>query len=280
MRLLLKYIQFHLKIIDRFFLSFLNKIAGNPVVFLANLRQIIFKSEKIIFHREDDFSGYVATSGDARRYFYEKSRNVRIYSQGLKSRAKQLGDDYFLTKIKFRSGDIIVDCGANLGDVKLWFDYNAQDVCYIGIEPSPMEYESLKRNVYPSKVYNAGLLDQSGEIDFYLSSGCADSSFIKPKQFSSIKKIPVYRLDELVNVPIRLLKLEAEGAEPEVIAGAVGILHKVDYISADLGFERGVSEDSTLVEVTNLLMSNGFTLVDFNRRLVALFRRNNLIELN
>jgi len=58
-----------------------------------------------------------------------------------------------------------------------------------------------------------------------------------------------------------LLKLEAEGGEPEVLMGCIEILQNIDYISADLGFERGVSEENTFPEVINFLLYNGFNVV-------------------
>ena len=36
------------------------------------------------------------------------------------------------------------------------------------------------------------------------------------------------------NRKIKLLKLEAEGAEPEVIIGSLKVLKYIDYIAADL----------------------------------------------
>ena len=82
------------------------------------------------------------------------------------------------------------------------------------------------------------------------------------------------RLDTLLESrPIKLLKLEAEGAEPEAIAGAEGLLGNIEYVSADLGFERGVGQTSTLGEVSNFLLTRGFEIVaNGNRRLTVLYR--------
>ena len=75
----------------------------------------------------------------------------------------------------------------------------------------------------------------------------------------------------LLEKKIKLLKLEAEGAEIEVILGAKNILKNIEYISADLGYERGKLEKSTLIPVTNFLLKNNYELVDFNiDRVVAL----------
>ena len=62
---------------------------------------------------------------------------------------------------------------------------------------------------------------------------------------------------------LKLLKLEAEGAEPEVIKGALNLLKNIEYIAADLGPERGFNQESTLKEVVNILLENNFEIVEF-----------------
>ena len=75
---------------------------------------------------------------------------------------------------------------------------------------------------------------------------------------------------------IKLFKLEAEGAEPEILLGCEPILHNIEYISADVGFERGIKQKSTLPEVNNFLMKNGFELVKNGRsRIVCLYKNKN-----
>ena len=72
--------------------------------------------------------------------------------------------------------------------------------------------------------------------------------------FDDKTKVPVDRLESYVSSKIKLLKLEAEGAEPEILEGLGEKLNLVEYISADLGYERGVHCESTLVPVTNYLL--------------------------
>ena len=44
-------------------------------------------------------------------------------------------------------------------------------------------------------------------------------------------------IESLKNRNIKLLKLEAEGAELQVLYGCKNILNNIEYISADIGFE-------------------------------------------
>ncbi|MDB9812007.1 FkbM family methyltransferase [bacterium] len=201
------------------------------------------------------------------------------YEYGFKERAESLARVYFLSRINFSAGDIFIDCGANVGDVKLWFELNEIDVEYIGFEPSPIEFSCLKTNVHPSVVHNIGLWNEKGELNFYVSSQGADSSLIEPKEYDEIITSQVLRLDEFVNSNVKCLKLEAEGAEPEILDGLGDKLSLIEYICADLGYERGVDCDSTFMPVTNFLLSKGFELIDVEHgRICAIYRNKHFLS--
>jgi hypothetical protein len=84
----------------------------------------------------------------------------------------------------------------------------------------------------------------------------------------------VVRLDSILNSEIKLLKLEAEGAEPEVIIGCEGILSKIGYIAADLGPERGLERVNTLPFVVNFLLSRNFEILEFTESRCSILFRN------
>ena len=63
---------------------------------------------------------------------------------------------------------------------------------------------------------------------------------------------------------IKLLKLEAEGAEPEVIQGCDKILADIEFIAADLGEERGKEQESTMAPVINYVLSRNFEIISIN----------------
>ena len=78
------------------------------------------------------------------------------------------------------------------------------------------------------------------------------------------------------NRELKLLKLEAEGAEPEVIKGGIDVIKNIEYIAADLGPERGFNQEITLKEVANILLQNNFEIIDINYpRLCVLFKNLN-----
>ena len=101
-------------------------------------------------------------------------------------------------------------------------------------------------------------------------------------KFSAIQ-IQIWKHQNIVipsHKDIKLLKVEGEGAEPEIIEGLGIQLESVQYISADLSDERGLTLEYTVTQVTNFLLSNNFEMLDFSPdRFIFLFR-NKKISLN
>ena len=80
------------------------------------------------------------------------------------------------------------------------------------------------------------------------------------------------RLDKIINERVRLLKVDAEGGEVEVITGAKNLLFQIDYIAIDLGFEQGIEQKTTAPAVINILLKNNFVMVSVERNNRYLFQ--------
>ena len=72
-----------------------------------------------------------------------------------------------------------------------------------------------------------------------MSSWEVDSSLIEPTQYDEVVTVAVKRLDSFLTSHVKCLKLEAEGAESEILEGIGEKLDLIEYIAADLGFEGG-----------------------------------------
>jgi FkbM family methyltransferase len=212
---------------------------------------------------------------DTKIYFSSISRALWMYEQGLVKRGEQLAKSYALDQIEFGNDDIIIDCGANYGDLNIYFDSLGVSPLYYGIEPSPLDFECLHKNWSNDsrkELCNYALADESGMIDFYIDTASASSSIIRPPNAQTMVKVQSITLDsfirdhKLAGKKITLLKLEAEGAEPEICRGASQTLSYIKYIAADLGPERGLDEACTAPEVINTLLSNGFRVKAFGDR--------------
>ncbi len=278
MKHLKKYIKFHLHFFFDVYWQLLLKLDGKPFTLFFNLNSILISSSTRLSW---DGEKFIVTDKYINGFAY-KIRHQRqclyAYKFGVRRRADTLAEDYFLNKIEFKDGDTCIDCGANVGDLKIWFTLEDKKINYIGFEPSPIEFTCLRDNVAPSAAHNIGLWNQNGELDFFISSQGADSSLIEPIYFDERIKVPVIKLENFVNSPIKMLKLEAEGGEPEILEGLGEKVKLVEYISADLGYERGINLESTLVPVTNYLLEKGFELLEISHgRVCALYRNKNLL---
>tara|TARA_X000001036_G_scaffold432355_1_gene468144 strand:- start:837 stop:1586 length:750 start_codon:yes stop_codon:yes gene_type:complete len=212
--------------------------------------------------------------------FQSEPVGANTYSRGIATRGEGIGRVYFLNQIHFNHGDTIIDCGANTGDLLLWFQNKKLDIEYIAFEPSVEEYRCLKKNIFPHKAINSALWSSEGEKDFFVSPDNGDSSIFEPVEFKDVYKVKTERLEKYIKKDIKLLKVEGEGAEPEIIEGLGIQLESVQYISADLSDERGLTLEYTVTQVTNFLLSNNFEMLDFSPdRFIFLFR-NKKISLN
>jgi len=196
-------------------------------------------------------------------------------------RLKELYEKYLLSFVSFSPSDIVIDVGANIGELSLYLQRNFS-VIPVCCEPDPTEHRCLEANLNDTEhtLIKDALWNEPGEAEFSLGNDKGDSSLILGR--TSLPTIPVQRttLDIVyaeVLVPkgadrIRLLKLEAEGAEPEILQGTKSTLDKIDYIAADLGPERGPDRQNTVAECVNYLLGRNFELLKVNpKRSIYLF---------
>ena len=202
--------------------NYLFKQKGFWFVLLLNLKAKIKRSDAH-FSFQINESIYKIKSiklSDPRELFFKhEHQGGSTYIDGIYKRGESIGNIYFLNKIHFSSGDVIFDCGANLGDLLIWFQNRDIEVKYIGFEPSPEEFTCLEKNTLNHRIHQVALWKEEGYKKFFLSSQNADSSLIKPSAFDEIVNVKAKKLESYVTQKIKLLKLEAEGAELEVLIG-------------------------------------------------------------
>ena len=218
--------------------------------------------------------------GNEKLYITRKSR-IRFYKDGVDNRLKFLISQYLLDDFHFNEGDIVIDIGANIGEFSYYLakKYKAK---VISIEPEEKEFNCLKLNCKESNIelINKALWSEETEMTFYQKNDTGDSSLFKTSDYKGTKKIKTATLSTIIhnsleeNEKIKLLKLEAEGAEPEILMGAIDILNRIEYIVADVGPERGLKSENTLIEVLNILQNNGFEAIRFgDERGILLFKK-------
>ena len=214
-------------------------------------------------------------------WFVPAKRRLSGYHSGVESAALNLLSNYRVDSGHWPKGSLVVDVGANVG----LFGYEAirRGCSYFAVEPDPRAFEALSRNMAGIDNGTAtialealALSDFSGNAIFYTKDETADSSLLPVEGHVSQVKVGVTTLDAMMDSfkwsgTIALIKIEAEGTEPEVIRGGLETIQRALFVAVDAGPER--NGEITAPEVVNQLVSVGFELVDcFLGRGTFLFR--------
>lgn len=222
-------------------------------------------------------------------YFGDLIRGRSLF-KGVLSLANNLANGYGLKEIKFQDGDLAIDVGANFGLMKLYLDYCLPDVeiDYLGIEPGPDEFFFLEKNIsgVKAKCLNIAISDSVGPQAFYYSPAGADSSLHQPPNVIAVLETQCATLDLILNTEpygnrrVKILKIDAEGSEFEVLKGSSNSLSRIDYIAVDLGFEKGIKQESPAPECIEFLLSNGFCIqaVTLPHSIRILFRNRTIAK--
>lgn len=221
-------------------------------------------------------------------YFYHNERKVQfinykrldryLYKDGWNVIKNKLKNKYSSTKVEVDKGDIVIDVGANIGEFSCMASELASQV--FSFEPDPKVYEVLEancsyyQNIIPQ---NIALSDSEGKSPFYISDLNADSSLIEPKRYEDVFYIQCITLKKFIIdrklSSIDFLKVEAEGAELEVIKGLQDYISRVKKIAVDGGPEN--QGKTTYNEVKEFLEKSGFHVQVRGKEVFAINEREN-----
>lgn len=184
---------------------------------------------------------------------------------------------YGLEDFKIGKNDLIIDCGANVGNLYLSINRFIDTFNYIAFEPDPKVFKCLELNL--NKFNNVelccvGLSNENKSKEFYINDETGDSSLEKFNTETSID-ISIKELDSFKYEKVKLLKIDAEGHELEVLLGAKNTLPNIEFIAVDMGAEKGKDNENTVSSVINFLISQDFNLVNFKEtRTTGLFKNS------
>jgi FkbM family methyltransferase len=206
----------------------------------------------------------VAVDGDTIRI--PTLRRSQRYASGIASKEAALARKYGCpTFYQPQPGDVIIDIGANVGEFARYC--GALGARVLAFEPDPSVYACLKHNVAKYAAVTPiekALWSTHADLPFFSAFDTADSSLIQPEAnvrgVATIAAIPLDGVTELHNVPeIALLKMDGEGAEPEILQGATETLARIRRVAVDCSPER--AGDDTAAPVKALLMAAGYEIV-------------------
>lgn len=256
-------------LMSKLFLIIFKFCNGSIYCFLMN--KIFIKTGKINYSTE---VGYSYISKDFEIYYHNKLRLNRSI-HGLEHLTSRFEQKYFLSTLEFKNNDLVIDCGANIGELHYSLP-NEVNIIYKAFEPDEKNFKCLDKNLSKKlnvELFKIGLSNKIEKRDFYLSQDGADSSL---SYFGSDNKtvIETIKIDELNFKKIKLLKVEAEGYELEVLLGSTKSLKNIEFIAVDVSAERGLDQLNTLPEITNFLFLNNFEIIQFNEKFTTLLFKN------
>jgi len=175
---------------------------------------------------ETDGEGFMLWQTPRGRYWIPKD-NQYVLPFNL---AEQERGIYSLDIAGIRPGDVVLDCGANIG-VYTREALNQGAALVVAIEPAPENIECLRRNfageIAAGKVivYPKGLWDSETDLTLHVDphNSAADSFLIEREGSHAAMRIPVTTIDNLVAElkldRIDFVKMDIEGAEPRALRG-------------------------------------------------------------
>ena len=98
--------------------------------------------------------------------------------------------------INFEKDDIIIDCGANIGEI-----YNSvrlfskNEFNYYGFEPVKSEYDLMKLNTVNNIERPLALFNKSENLKLYIHKEGADSTLIEDPRYSEFDNVESIRLE-------------------------------------------------------------------------------------
>jgi FkbM family methyltransferase len=122
-----------------------------------------------------------------------------------------------------------VDVGAHLGTHSLWFAKMCPATGVHAFEPVRRYAEVIRRNVAANSledkitVHQKGLAAANGQATNYLSTE-HQVGFVDGRATAVTECFEVLRMDDVVQGPVALIKVDVEGMEPQVLEGATRIL--------------------------------------------------------
>ena len=196
--------------------------------------------------------------------FSDWLRGAHIYRHGIDYRTSEIANAYCLGALPFPHISRVLDIGANYGDFTQAVRALMPSASIVAVEPIPWDAVNLEKRFEGVEIIPAAVSDTSGGKTFWLSETGGDSSLIKPSA-SSAGQIQVegITLSDIIDLhgKFDLVKVEAEGGEPEILLGAKNKLRLIRYVVVDGGAERGELNLSTETACREVLEQQGFVFM-------------------
>jgi FkbM family methyltransferase len=167
-----------------------------------------------------------------------------------------------------KHGDVAIDVGANLGFLTGVLSKLVQSKGQVhSFEPSPTTYAKLDEVIHANRydnvsTYNVGCGESEGRMTLHRTASSGDSTLHSEKNcyrgIRSTQEVRIVRLDNFLEAKfdrLDFLKIDTEGFEDCVLAGAIGLLQKFKPI---IYIELTTEYLKSSQRAVKILLENGY----------------------
>lgn len=161
---------------------------------------------------------------------------------------------------------VIIDAGAaietedSVGSLLAAFD----NPTIIAFEPRPAKAQELAERYANESivVHELAVGDEVDTIDINISGG--SSSALQPTsekiEVESTIAVDQVRLDDFLDAPPSVLKLDLQGYELQALEGATGLLSDVDVVITEVNFQALYRDSATFNDINEFLQEREFRM--------------------
>jgi len=171
-------------------------------------------------------------------------------------------DELYKFNPKVKSGETILDCGANMGLSVLYFALNYPSHRIIAFEPEEAIFKVLTENVETFALKNVTLHQKAvwtkeETLTFHSDGGMGGRvNNLYKKSNQPINKVETVILKDYLNDKVDFLKIDIEGAEVEVLKSCKGHLGQVKHLFFE--YHNHINQSQTLHELLAQVQEEGF----------------------
>ncbi len=171
---------------------------------------------------------------------------------------------------------IIFDVGANVGDVSIELAQGFPNAQVLAFEPVPHSFKVLQDRAqsYPNLVcHSQAVSASSGRVQMRVPDNSLLAAVVAREQLNADEPVGDIEVDSITIDEfcqqhgiehIDLMKIDAEGHELAILAGAKNMLKNCSVLVLEFGLDDADQRHCHLSELTSVLSSTSFRLIDIH----------------
>ncbi len=185
--------------------------------------------------------------------------------------------------VDMKPGDYVIDCGANVGNVTNMFLSHGANV--IAFEPNPHAFNALNdrfKNTSRVRCINKGVGSKkdrgmkklffhqnANENQLVYSTGCsivAEKNNVNKDDYTEVEIVELCKFLKLFNKKIKVLKIDIEGAEVELLNDLLdsGLIKDIPYVFVETHEEKIPSIKEKTEQLKKRIIKENHTNVNLN----------------